>query len=71
MASKSTFDDVLESADRLSPDAQEELLDILQRRITEQRRKDLILEVRKAQNEFESGQCKPSAPDDLMEEIQK
>ena len=71
MASTTAFDDVLEAAEQLSPDAREELLEILQRRLSEHRRKDLILEVHKAQKEFESGQCTPSTPDDLMEEIQK
>ena len=64
-----TFNEVLESADKLSLDDQETLLEVLHRRIIEHRREELSKEIGDAQKEFQEGKCKPTTPSDLMKEI--
>ena len=48
-----TFNEVLESADKLSLDDQETLLEVLHRRIIEHRREELSKEIGDAQKEFQ------------------
>ena len=63
------FGEVLEAADRLSPEEQETLADILGRRIIERRRQELTAEVQSARKEYKAGSCEPVTPDELMAEI--
>ena len=65
------FGEVLEAADHLSPDEQQELIAILNRRLAEAARKRLAAEVQQARQEFSQGRCLPATPDDLMREIMK
>ena len=65
------FGEVLEAADRLSSDEQEELIAILHRRLAQAARQRLISEVQEARQEFAEGRCLPASPDDLMREIMK
>jgi len=65
------FGEVLEAADHLSPDEQEELVDILHRRLAEAGRKRLAAEVKEARQEFAEGRCSPTTPEQLMAEILK
>ncbi len=69
MSNPMPFGEVLEAADQLSPDEQEELVAILRRRLAEQGRKRVAAEVRGARQEFAEGACRPAAVDDLMREI--
>jgi hypothetical protein len=69
MESAKSFGEVLEAADKLSVEEQEELLDILSRRLADRRRDLPARDVRSARNEFKKGRCRPSTPDDLMSEI--
>ena len=69
MGNALTFSDILESADRLSLDEQETMVDVLNRRIIEYRRAELVKEIRDAQHEFEQDKCKPTTPSALMKEI--
>ena len=64
-----TLGQVLESADALSRDEQETLVEILQRRLTEQRRAELIEAVREAQAEYKAGHCRPATPADIIKKI--
>ncbi len=64
-----TFADILETADRLSLQDQEELLRILKNRIRAQKRAILVKAVQEAQQEFEQGNCQPATHEQLMEEI--
>lgn len=64
-----TFGQVLEWADELSPDEQESLVSILQRRLREQRRAELVAAVREARREFSSGRCRPASPSQIMKKI--
>jgi len=63
------FGEVLEAIDRLPPDEQEALLDIVRRRLAERGRKEIAAEIRKARQEFKEGQCQPVTAHQLMEEI--
>jgi hypothetical protein len=69
MEGKATFHDVLEAADHLPLDDQETLVEIINRRVIEQRRAELIKTVKKARKEFDQNKCRPSTPDELMGEI--
>jgi hypothetical protein len=69
MGNGKSFGEILEDAEKLTPEEQEELLDILSRRITERRRLSLAQDARSARSELGKGQCRPATPDELMAEI--
>ena len=69
MGNVMVFNEVLESADKLSLDEQETLMDVLHRRITEHRRAELVKEIRDAQQEYQKGRCRPATPSELMKDI--
>ena len=50
-----TLNEILESADKLSLDAQETLMEVLHRRIIENRRAELSKEIQDAQQELKKG----------------
>jgi hypothetical protein len=60
------FGEVLEAADRLSPEEQEELIAILHRRLARAARQRLAVEIQEARQEFAEGRCLPATPDELM-----
>jgi hypothetical protein len=64
-----TFSEVLEAADRLPSDEQEDLIAILRRRLIDRERQRLVAEVRESRDEFAGGGCRPSTVGDLMDEI--
>ena len=71
MAEVLPFREVLEAADHLSQEEQEELIAILHRRLAESARQRLSGEVQQARQEFADGRCLPATPDALMREILK
>ncbi len=66
---KTTFAEILEAAEQLPPEAQENLIDILQNRLRDRRRAEKIRDVQEAQKEFASGKCQPVTPEQIIEEI--
>ncbi|OGU11082.1 MAG: hypothetical protein A2X61_00080 [Ignavibacteria bacterium GWB2_35_12] len=64
-----TFADVLETIDNFPIEEQEELSIILQKRLTEYKREQLIKTVREAQEEYKRGESKPASVDEIMKEI--
>ena len=64
-----TFGEILEAADQLTLEAQENLINILQSRLRDSRREKLVRDVREAQQEFSLGQCQPVTPEQIMGEI--
>ena len=66
---KTTFAEILEAAEQLPPEEQENLIHILKNRLREQKRAELVKDVNEAQKEFAQGQCKPVTPEQIMEEI--
>jgi hypothetical protein len=71
MAQVMPFAEVLEAADHLSQDEQEELIAILHRRLAQAARQRLAAEIQEAQQEFSEGRCLPASPAALMREIAK
>jgi hypothetical protein len=65
------FAEVLEAADLLSQDEQQELIAILNRRLTHDIRRQLSEEVNEARQQFAHGKCLPTTPEELMREILK
>jgi len=63
------FRDVLEAVDALPLGEQEELVGVIRRRIVEQRRQGLALEIAEAEAEFAATDCETRTPDELMREI--
>jgi hypothetical protein len=64
-----TFGEVLESADALSLEEQENLISLLQHRMREQRRSELARAVKEARQEFKAGRCRPATPDEIMKKV--
>jgi hypothetical protein len=69
MAQTLPFGEVLEAADHLSAEEQEELIAILQRRRALSARRQLVADIQDAEREFAEGKCKPATPDEIMREI--
>jgi predicted translin family RNA/ssDNA-binding protein len=65
------FAEVLEAADHLSLDEQEELIAILHRRLAQAARLRIATDVQQARQEFSEGKCLPASPAELMREIMK
>lgn len=64
-----TFGEVLESADALSLEEQEDLLSVLQNRVRDQRRAALTKTVLEARREFATGRLRPTAPSVILKKI--
>lgn len=68
-AAVQTFAQVLDAADQLSPEDQEELIAILHRRLIEAGRQRVLADVRASRREFRAGLCRPATPAEIMREI--
>ena len=64
-----TFDKIVGLADGLSLPQKESLVEILSKRLVEQRRAVLRKEIREANREFKAGACRTVTATDLMREI--
>jgi hypothetical protein len=64
-----TFADLIEAAEQLPIEEQEDLVHILKNRLCDRKRAELIKDVAEAQQEFAQGKCKPLTPEQIMEEI--
>ena len=65
------FAEVVEAADHLSLDEQQELIVILHRRLAQAARQRLAGEIQEARREFAEGRCVRATADELMREILK
>jgi hypothetical protein len=63
------FSEVLEAADRLSLEEKEALIEVLQRRLVDERRDELVQEIAAARKEFQAGHCRESSSEELLKEI--
>ena len=68
MSQQIEFDDALDAAERLDPDAQAELIAVLNRRLAERGRERLAVVVAQARREFAAGQCEPMTAAELVRE---
>jgi hypothetical protein len=66
----SALDEVLDAAERLPLDAQEELVSILRRRLAEHGRERILADILESRKEFAEGKCRPATPDEIMREIE-
>jgi hypothetical protein len=64
-----SFGDVIDSVETLSLDDQEDLVAILQRRLRDNRRAELVRAVKAARKEFSTGRCKPTTVDEIIQKI--
>ena len=64
-----TFQDALDVVESLPEHQQEDLIDIVRRRIIEHRRNLLAENIKKAKQEFARGEVKRGSVDDLMKEL--
>ncbi len=63
------FGDVLEAVDALPLEEQQELMEVVRRRVIERRRRELAGEIAEAEAEYDAGGCEPKSADELMREI--
>ena len=63
------FSEVVEAVERLTPDEQETLVSIVQRRLIAQRRRQIVADVESSRDELKAGVCQPTTPDELLREI--
>lgn len=66
---QATFADLLEAAEQLQLEEQENLIHILKNRLRDRKRAQLFKDVAEAQQEFAQGKCKPMTPEQIIEEI--
>ena len=64
-----TFAQVLDSADELTLEDQESLISVLENRLTERRRAELIDAVQEARAEFKAGRCRPATSKQILKRI--
>ena len=62
------FGKALENVQSLPPEEQEDLVDIVQKQLLEQRRAELDAAIEEAQVEYKAGKCQPSSVEDIMNE---
>ncbi len=68
MIEHTEFADALVAAEQLDPDAQYELIAVLNRRLAERGRERIAATVGQARNEFASGQSKPMTAAKIVRE---
>ena len=66
---QATFAEVLETIEKFTVDEKETLVDILQNRLRETKRRRIVKSVKESKREFEKGDLKPASVDDIMKEI--
>jgi len=64
-----TFQEVLDIVESLPEYQQEDLIDIIRRRLIEQRRDKVAESIREAKEEYARGEVKKGTVDDLMKEL--
>jgi hypothetical protein len=71
MIRKMPFDEVVEAVDSLCADDQKELMNLLQRRIAEQGRRQIVSDVVEGRNEMAQGRATLLDIDDLARDLRK
>ncbi len=66
-----TFNDILEIIESLPEDQKESLIEVVRRRLIEERRDRLAQSIKKAKEEYARGEVKRGTVDDLMHELSK
>jgi hypothetical protein len=63
------FAQVLDSADGLAIEEQESLVEVLQHRLAEHRRAELVEAVKSARREFKEGRLRPATPVQIVKRL--
>jgi hypothetical protein len=63
------FAQVLDSADELAIEDQESLVEVLQHRLAEHRRAELVEAVKSARRDFRQGRCRPATPAQIVKRL--
>jgi hypothetical protein len=63
------FAQVLDFADGFAIEEQESLVEVLQHRLAEHRRAELIEAVKSARREFKAGHCRPATPAQIVKRL--
>lgn len=66
-----TFDEALEIIESFTEEQKESIIEIVKRRLTEERRERLAQTVKEAREEYARGEVRRGTVDDLMLEITK
>ncbi|NBT36186.1 MAG: hypothetical protein EBT03_11760 [Betaproteobacteria bacterium] len=69
MISVPTFDALLEAIAKLPPDEQDDLVNVIRRRLAAMRRQEIIAEVLEAEAELHQGGSGPRSAGDVMRDI--
>ena len=69
MISVPTFDALLEAIAKLPPDEQDDLVNVIRRRLAAMRRQEIIAEVLQAEAELHQAGSAPRSADDVMRDI--
>ncbi|MFA7236475.1 MAG: hypothetical protein WC058_06400 [Phycisphaeraceae bacterium] len=69
MTPNTSFDELLDAVEHLSADEQADLIAVLQRRLAEQGRQRVAVDMREGRSQFQAGAAKPASVNDLMREI--
>ena len=70
MSHPPAFADALDAVEQLDPDAQEQLIAILCRRLAERGRERVAATVEQARKEFAAGRCVPMTAAEIVREAQ-
>jgi len=65
-----TFDEVLDAVEELPVEQREELVDVVLRRIAQQRRQQIVDSVGEAEREFCDGNVQPATAEQIMRELE-
>ena len=63
------FGDVVEAADRLTLDEQEELVEIVRKRMVAKRRGELLLDIEEAEHEYRQGSCGVMTANEVVDRL--
>ena len=63
------FAQVLDSAADLAVEEQESLVEVLQHRLVDHRRAELVAAVKSSRREFKEGHCRPATPAQIIKRL--
>ena len=69
LSGMTSFAQTLDVIESLPVDEQEDVLEVLQRRLAERRRAELVATVKQSRKEFAAGKCKPASVATIMRQV--
>ena len=69
LLSMTSFAQTLDVIESLPVDEQEDVLQVLQRRLAEHRRAELVATAKQSRKEFAAGKCKPASVAAIMRQV--